>query len=147
MDYPKVTDLIPHRPPMLLIDKILDVQETAGMVQAFVNPTHLFLRKDGSLSPEAYSEFIAQSFGACEACRRLQRNLTIDGGGYLSSVRDMQVFENAVSGDVLTVHTEKVDECFNTYIVRGEVFRGEQKMAHSTVYIFMWQGNLPPQSL
>lgn len=147
MEYPKVTDLIPHRPPMLLIDKILDVQESAGTVTALVDPKHLFLREDGTLSPETYSELIAQSFGACEAYRRLQRNLTIDGGGYLSSVRDMQVFEDAVLGDVLTVRTEKADECFNTYIVRGEVFRAEEKLAQSTVYIFMWQGNQPPLSL
>ena len=144
--YPPVTSLIPHRPPMLLVSRVLDVQEKIGLAEAPITEDHLFSRKDGTLLPETCCELIAQGYGVCEAYRRIQKNLTIEGGGYLATLRDMEIFSPARAGDVLTVRTEKMDECFGTYIVRGEVFCNEQKLAQATVYIFMWQGE-PPKSL
>ena len=144
--YPPVTSLIPHRPPMLLVSRVLDVEEKTGSAEAPIKENHLFLRQDGTLLPETCCELIAQGYGVCEAYRRTQKGLTIEGGGYLATLRDMEVFAPARVGDVLTVRTEKMDECFGTYIVRGEVFCNEQKLAQATVYIFMWQGE-PPKSL
>ncbi len=144
--YPCVSSLIPHRPPMLLVSRVLDVQEKTGSAEAPIKEDHLFLRKDGTLLPETCCELIAQGYGVCEAYRRTQKGLTIEGGGYLATLRDMEIFAPARAGDVLTVRTEKMDECFGTYIVRGEVFCNEQKLAQATVYIFMWQGE-PPKSL
>ncbi|MBQ3667145.1 MAG: hypothetical protein II913_03700 [Elusimicrobiaceae bacterium] len=144
--YPCVSSLIPHRPPMLLVSRVLDVQEKTGSAEAPIKADHLFLRKDGTLLPETCCELIAQGYGVCEAYRRTQKGLTIEGGGYLATLRDMEIFAPARAGDVLTVRTEKMDECFGTYIVRGEVFCNKQKLAQATVYIFMWQGE-PPKSL
>lgn len=142
--YPQISTLIPHRPPMLLISRILDVQEKTGSAQAPIDKDHLFLREDGTLLPETCCELIAQGFGACEAYRRIQKGLTVEGGGYLSNLRDLEIFAPAHCGDVLTVKTEKTDECFSTYIVRGEIFCKESKLARATVYIYMWQGKEPP---
>jgi len=145
--YPDVITLIPHRPPMLLVDKILCVEQTTGEVSAQVDKNHLFLREDGTLAPETYCELIAQGFGACEATRRLQKGLSLEGGGYLANLRDMQVLASAKLADQLTIRTEKIDECFSTYIVRGEILRQGIKLAQATVYIFMWQGKEPPQTV
>lgn len=146
-DYPEISTLIPHRSAMLLVDRLLHVEEKKGKVQATGRKNHLFLRKDGTLAPEVCCELIAQSFGACESFRRSQKGLSVEGGGYLASVRDVQVFENAHTEDELIICSEKTDECFNTYIVRGEIFCKEKKLAEGTVYIFMWQGKEPPQTV
>lgn len=145
--YPDVITLIPHRPPMLLVDGILCLDKTTGEVSAHVDKNHLFLREDGALAPETYCELIAQGFGACEAARRLQKGLSLEGGGYLANLRDMQVMAPARLADQLTIRTEKIDECFSTYIVRGEILRQGIKLAQATVYIFMWQGKEPPQTV
>jgi len=141
--YPEVISLIPHRAPMLLVSRVADVQEKTGSAEAVVGEDHLFLRANGTLAPEVCCELIAQGFGVCEAVRRLQKGLTINGGGYLSNMRDMEVFAPAHAGDVLTIQTEKQDECFGTYIVRGEVFCQARKLAQATVYIFMFEGEPP----
>ena len=141
--YPSVTSLIPHRPPMLLVSRVLDVQEKTGIAEALIGEKHLFLRQDGTLLPETCCELIAQGYGVCEAYRRTQKGLTIQGGGYLATLRDMEYLAPARAGDVLTIYTEKIDECFDTYIVRGEVLRNEEKLAQATVYIFMWKGEAP----
>jgi len=137
--YPAVETLLPHRPPMLLVERILSVGEKTGLALAQIPADHLFLRKDNTLSPEVYCELIAQGFGACEAWRRVQKGLTIDGGGFLASLRDVTVLAPAYVGDELTIHTEKVEECFDTHIVFGEVFCKEKKLAQATIYIYMWK--------
>ena len=147
MTYPEVKTLIPHRSAMLFADRIISVEEATGTVECAVKADNIFLRSDGTLSPEIYCEMIAQSFGACEAFRRTQKGLTIEGGGYLANMRDGEVYACAKSGDILTVKTEKTEECFSTYIVRGEVYRGQEKLGAATVYIFMWQGDKPPKTL
>ena len=145
--YPPVLSLIPHRPPMLLVSRVLDVQEKTGSAEAVIDKNHLFLRQDGTLLPETCCELIAQGFGVCEAYRRTQKGLTIEGGGYLANLRDMEIFAPAHCGDILTIKTQKVDECFNTHIVYGEVFRNGDKLAQATVYIFMWQADASAQTL
>ena len=75
--YPEVTSLIPHRPPMLWVSRVLDVQEKTGVAEALIGPDHLFLRPDGTLLPETCCELVAQGFGVCEAYRRTQKGLTI----------------------------------------------------------------------
>ncbi len=146
-NFPPVTSLIPHRSPMLLVDKVISVEEKIGRAHAVVSAEHLFLRADGTLAPETCAELVAQGFGVCEACRRLSKGLTIEGGGYLANIRDLVCLAPARKGDELIIRTEKIDECFDTYIVQGEILRGEEKLAQCTVYIFMWQGDTPPQSL
>ena len=145
--FPEITSLIPHRPPMLLVDRVIDVGETSGVVLATVAPDHLFLRRDGTLEPQTYCELIAQGFGACEAVRRQQKGLTIHGGGFLVSLRDMQFLALAHAQEELTIKTTKVDECFDTYIVRGEVYRQDTLLAQGTIYIYVWKGDTPPQKL
>ena len=145
--YPPVTSLIPHRPPMLLVSRVLDVQEKTGSAEAIIDKDHLFLRKDGTLLPETCCELIAQGFGVCEAYRRTQKGLTIEGGGYLANVRDMEYFAPVRVGDRLTIRTQKTDECFGMHIVYGEIFRNGDKLAQATVYIFLWQGEAPGQAL
>ena len=139
ISYPDVKTLIPHRPPMLLVERIVDVSEKIGLAQAQVPTDHLFLSEDGTLSPEAYCELIAQGFGVCESWRRVQKGLTIDGGGFLASLRDVQFFAPAHVGDTLTIRTEKTEECFDTHIVSGEIFCKDKKLAQATIYIYMWK--------
>ncbi len=145
--YPSVTSLIPHRSPMLLVERVLDVQEKTGVARAVVGKEHLFLREDGTLAPEVHCELIAQGFGVCEGYRRTQKGLSMNGGGFLSSLREVQLFAPVYAGDELTVYTEKTDTCFDTHIVRGEVWRGSEKLAQAVVYVFVWQGEEPPSSL
>ena len=138
--FPPVTSLIPHKPPMLLVDEITGIDGLKGTARAHVGADHLFLRKDGTLAPEAFCEIIAQGYAVCEAYRREQQGLTNDGGGYLVSVRGARFLAAARAGDVLEVRTEQTEDCFETRIVKGEVWRGSTQLAEATIYIFLWHG-------
>ena len=138
--FPPVTSLIPHKPPMLLIDEITAVDGSKGAARVKIGADHLFMRADGTLAPEAFCEIIAQGYAVCEAYRREQQGLTNDGGGYVANVRDTHFWAHARAGDVLEVHTEQLDDCFETRIVKGEIFCAEKLLAQATIYIFLWHG-------
>lgn len=139
-----VDTLVPHKSPMLLVDEILSVTEPDARVKSVVRPGHLFLRKDGTLASEALIETVAQSFAACEAQRRRSAGLSTDGGGYMASVRDFEIFASVRQGDELVTRVTQKDDFMGTRIVAGEVFCGDEKVAAGTVYIFMWEGRNPP---
>lgn len=139
-----VDTLVPHKKPMLLVDEILCVTEPDARVKSTIGPEHLFLRADGTLAPEALIEIVAQSFAACEAQRRELAGLSTDGGGYMASVRDFEILAPVRQGDELITRVTKKDDFMGTRIVAGEIFRGTEKVAQGTVYIFMWEGKNPP---
>ena len=144
ISFSPVDTLVPHKKPMLLVDEILSVTEPDARVKSVVRPDHLFLREDGTLSPEALIEIVAQSFAACEAQRRELAGLSTDGGGYMASVRDFEIFTPVRQGDELVTRVTLKDDFMGTRIVAGEIFRGAEKVAAGTVYIFMWEGKNPP---
>ena len=139
-----VSTLIPHKGPMRLVDEILSAQPQDSRVKSFIGENHLFLRKDGTLMPEAFAEIIAQSFAACEAQRREWAGLDTEGGGYLTAVREFEIFSKARLNDTLITKVIQKDDFMDTRIVEGEVFCGTEKLARATVYIFMWEGKNPP---
>lgn len=145
-DFDEIRTLVPHQPPMLLVDEILSVDPADSRVKSVIGPNHLFLRADGTLAPEAFCEIIAQSFAACESQRRKLAGLSTEGGGYLANVREFEVFSYARANDGLVTRVEQKDDFMGTRIVSGEVWRGREKLAAGTVYIFMWEGNTPPEA-
>lgn len=139
-----VDTLVSHKKPMLLVDEILSVAEPDARVKSVIGKDHLFLRADGTLAPEALIEIVAQSFAACEAQRRELAGLSTDGGGYMASVRDFEIFAPVRREDELVTRVTLKDDFMGTRIVAGEIFRGAEKVAAGTVYIFMWEGKNPP---
>ncbi len=142
-----IGNLIPHQPPMRLVNEIISTKPDNAWVQTQVGDDFLFLRADATVAPEAFCEIIAQSFAVCESKRREEAGLSTEGGGYLVSVRNFEVFALAHQGDVLKTRVEQQDDFLGTRIVKGEVFRQNEKLAQATVYIFMWEGKIPPTSL
>lgn len=143
----EISSLIPHKPPMLLIDEVVCFTPENSVVKSCITPNNLFLRKDGSLAPEVFCEIIAQSFAVCESKRRKEQNLSIDGGGYLVSVRDFECYKGVHVGDELFTKVLLKDDFMGTRIVEGTVFCKDVLVAKATVYIFMWEGSIPPQGL
>lgn len=140
-----ISTLIPHQPPMLLVEEILSLKPGDWRVRAVVHEKHLFLRQDGTLAPETYCELIAQSFAACESARLKEAGLSTDGGGYLVNVREFTAFSYARAKDELVVRVKQEDDFFGTRIVAGSVWRGTEKLAEGVIYIFMWEGKTPPE--
>lgn len=115
----QLTDLLPHRPPMLLLSTLLSWSQTAVRAQALVTRNMPFVRANGVLEHCAYGELLAQCLAAGAGAMGGPRS------GYLAALRDIRVLEDAVCGDLLTIDVAlgaRVGEitCFSGHVSRGD---------------------------
>ncbi len=141
-----LSKIMPHRPPMLLVEKVLSMHENSARVLACNPQEGLFTDEDGFLLPCALIEMTAQSYAAFDGTRRfLEGTLPQDGGGFLVNVRDFCFFKPVRAGQKIEVEVEIKDRFFDTRIVEGTVWADGEKAAAGQVYIFVWEKNTPQE--
>src|SRR4051812_987193 len=88
--HPPVAALLPHRPPMLLLDEVCAVAQAGLTCRAVVRATSLFVR-EGQAHVVLALEYMAQTVAAFVGLRALARGEPIRVG-YLVGSREV-VFE------------------------------------------------------
>lgn len=101
-------DLVPHRPPMVWIDEIVEFTATSGECRVVIKNGELYMGPEG-LRTSSCLEFIAQAYGLCSmgykraknpAARPLKR-------AFLASFKDVRLdfarLAAVRAGDVITV--------------------------------------------
>lgn len=138
-----VADLLPHRPPMLMVEEIvaMDDEREAAEIRLTVHPDNPFLDADGMLDPAAFLEIVAQA-AAAQHGANLRREGKPSEAGMLLGVRDFRITGAARVGDVLTVEVRKASEIERVAAVDGSVRRGEVPLAAANLTV--WHGTLPP---
>lgn len=127
--------LIPHAPPMRLIDRLLSVGERVAVADVTIRPDNAFLAADGALTAEAYLELIAQAAAAMNGFRAINK----DGNaheGYLLGARQLDVIQTARVGDTLRIRVYKATRFGDFGIVEGQVFRGEDLLATGEIKVW-----------
>jgi predicted hotdog family 3-hydroxylacyl-ACP dehydratase len=105
--YGPVTDYLPHRPPMLLIDHIDEITPRSALCRTTLRPDCVFVR-DGAVHPSAMIEFVAQ------VCAVAASGATRHSGapprlGVIVSCREITfAVEHFAVGDELTIAVAKV---------------------------------------
>jgi predicted hotdog family 3-hydroxylacyl-ACP dehydratase len=85
-----ILDLIPQRPPMAMIDKLLNAGDRSATGVLFIRESNLFCDK-GHLCESGLIEFIAQTAAAFTG----YRNKTNHGGvseGYIGAVKNLVIY-------------------------------------------------------
>ena len=129
--------LVPHRRPMLIVDRLLTVEEETT-VEAKVSKEMIFVGTDGKLEDSAFLEMIAQAM----AVHRGFENRDNGGanGGYLVGARNFKVYGTAVAGDSLKIVVRKILQVGRDIaVIDGKVFNGSLKLAEGEITI--WQDN------
>lgn len=106
-EFGPVIDYLPHRPPMLLIDEIIEVNANGGMCRTTIKPDCVFAI-DGLVHPSSMIEFVAQ---ACAIAAGVTASRT--GGpprlGFIIGCREVTFDVDTFKvGDVLTIGITKV---------------------------------------
>ena len=83
--------LVPHRPPILVIERLLEFNDTKGVVESCMHPDSIFARKDGSIEQVTMVEIIAQSFAAVKGYADLLEGKPISKG-FLVGVKRLNIF-------------------------------------------------------
>jgi len=130
--------LVPHKPPMLMIDRLLEVGERASLSEMTVLEDMVFVDKDGKLDNASYPEIISQAIAAQEGFRKLgTRNPRQEG--FLLGVKNFEILGSAHIGDTLRISVLKVAKYGDFGIIQGEVRNGDAIIARGEVKV--WQGN------
>jgi predicted hotdog family 3-hydroxylacyl-ACP dehydratase len=139
-------DLLPHQPPMRLIDTVLSVEpDGAGTAEAVIRADNIFLDRDGALLPEALAELMAQAFAAISGYNDLQAGHP-GRTGYLVGMKKVtfpapEANQPSVSvGDRLTVRVRPTGEFAGFVIIDAEVRRHDELLAQGELKIWIAEG-------
>ncbi len=137
--YPPVSELLPHKAPMILIDEILELTETAVRSRVLLTDQSPFV-EDGAVPSLVSIEYMAQSIAAFAGATRREKGEAVIRG-YLIACREMTMaVESLAVGDELEVvatqvwHDEKLGNFDCSVTRRGETV--------SRAWLSVYQGDL-----
>ena len=134
---------IPHRPPMVWVDKVLDWSRNHGEVLIEVKGDALYMSPEG-LRPSSLLEFIAQAYGFCWICYTIY---VLDPGSNGMAQAMVAGFKEAQfappsamrkvrPGDTLRVKLSDMRRKGPITFLRGQVWHGEVLLADSEMRTF-----------
>jgi radical SAM protein with 4Fe4S-binding SPASM domain len=129
-------ELIPHEPPMRVVDDLVGTGERSGEVSVRVSEEMPFVGEDGAVDEAAYFEMMAQSIAALNGFKQLGRSASAPGG-YLVGAQKLEVLGSARVGDTLNVSVYKETRFGKFGVVKGSVSRNDTVLARGEIKI--WQ--------
>ncbi len=137
----KADRLVPHKPPMLIIQKLVEVREKLSIAEMKVSRNSIFVGSDGKLDEVSYLEIIAQTIAAHNGFKNLD-----NGGemkGFIAGVKNLKIMGTAKVGDILRVNVYKIIDYGELGIIRGEVVKGEEILASGEIKIWHRREQIP----
>jgi predicted hotdog family 3-hydroxylacyl-ACP dehydratase len=131
--YPPVAELVPHEPPMILVDELVEWSPTQARVRAHVRRGGPFV-SDGRLPATILLEYMAQAIAVADGMAGRgngRRDI-----GLLLGVRELNLAVDFVSaGDTLDIHVVQrfLDDKMASYAC--EVRRDDQTLASGAVNV------------
>jgi len=129
--------IIPHRPPMQLVDRLLDCDAEAGSgtAEVEVRKDGFILADQGGVDPPVFFEMIAQAYAAVKGYENLINGRS-PRGGYLVGIRKGRVTESAFPGDRLLVYVETEKSLGDFSVAQGTVTRSGRDIAWAVIKVW-----------
>jgi predicted hotdog family 3-hydroxylacyl-ACP dehydratase len=128
--------LIPHRPPLRLVDRLLDYKDHSGVLSSIVLSDNVLLCDDGSMDPLAMLELIAQAYAAVKGYEDLLHEKPMKKG-FLVGIRKIHFKGRAFVGDRLRITVSTVGAIEGFAVVEGEVLREGKVIASGTIKLWI----------
>ena len=126
-------ELIPQRPPFVMIDKLLSFDMMVTVTQLEVRADNVFC-KDNRLSAEGLMENIAQTCAARMGYINLNKNEAVKIG-VIGAVNNFEVFRTPKVGDLIVTTIEVIEEMFQITMVKAVIKCGEETIAEANMKI------------
>jgi 3-hydroxyacyl-[acyl-carrier-protein] dehydratase len=128
--------LIPHRPPMQLVDSLVSYSETEIRIEAVPGADCIFVGADGILAQAALVELLAQGYAAAKGYDDLVNGRPITEG-YLVGVRKLALSGTARAGDRLQIRIRPVGSFEGFVVADGEIERDGEVIASGTIKLWI----------
>jgi radical SAM protein with 4Fe4S-binding SPASM domain len=133
--------LVPHKPPMLLIDRLLEMKERSSLSEMTVKANTIFVGADNRLDDASYPEILAQAIAAQEGFRKLGCR-DVQPEGFLLGLKNLEIIGSAGVGDTLQIFVQKVAKYGDFGIIQGEVRKGTDVIARGELKVYQSDGKV-----
>jgi len=134
--YPDIAVLIAHRPPMLLLDRLVDTDEKNATCEVTLRADSTFVRQ-GRVRAVVSLEYMAQCVAVFAGYRRYSKGQK-PKMGYIVGARDVVLDVDAFEvGDRLSVRAEHVWAGERAASFECSVERGTETIATATLSVYM----------
>ncbi|MGD0583268.1 MAG: hydroxymyristoyl-ACP dehydratase [Bacteroidales bacterium] len=133
MNY-NILDLIPQRPPMVMIDELVCADERSAKGRFFIRESGVFCEK-GFLQEGGMVEFIAQTAAAYEGFQHLTQNEKI-GTGFIGAVRNLSVYSLPAVNSEINSEIVVESELLGFTIINGKVIQNDAVLAECELRIY-----------
>ena len=132
---------MPHKPPMLMVDKIISIndRDKSSVIESVVTHDWLFLDSDGKLDREAHMEIMAQA-AAAQHGYNLASGGKQEERGFIVGIKRFSVRGDAFADDILSVNVELGPEIESLSVVYGKIFRDGSEL--SSAELTVWHGTV-----
>lgn len=128
-----IVKLIPQRPPMMMVDRMLSCDDIDAVAELTVRPDNILLGDEG-LSAPGIVENMAQSCAARMGCVDLLHGEPIKLG-YIGEVRDALIIRHPQCGETLHTHIHVIEDMFNVLLADVQVESGEKIIATAQIKV------------
>jgi len=118
-DY-KIIDLIPQRPPMIMIDRLVNAAGRSAEGSLLITESNIFCR-DGAFQEAGIVEFIAQTAAAHTGYLMLEAGREISLG-FIGSVKNLNISSLPPAGKEIRSEIVIDSELLGYTIITGKVF-------------------------
>ncbi len=133
VDKENITELLPQRPPILMIDTLISQDEERTVTHFEILDTNMFIR-DGEFQESGIIENIAQTAAARAGYYYKMHNET-PPLGFIGAVSKVKIDRYPKSGDTLRTMVEMKHEVFNITMIKGYTFIGDEQIAECEMKI------------
>jgi 3-hydroxyacyl-[acyl-carrier-protein] dehydratase len=128
--------LVPHRPPFLFVNSLLEFSGDTGIVESVIAPDNLFLDEEGCLGEIAMIEIMAQAAAAVKGYSNLKNGEEIKKG-FLVDSREFLFNKKCYKGEI--IHTKiEITKSFSGFsILTGRLERDGEELAAGTLKLWV----------
>jgi len=129
----KITELLPQRNPILMIDSLVSQNETFTVTNFEVLDSNMFVR-DMELQEGGILENIAQS-AAARAGYFYKLHNQVPPMGFIGAITKVLIARHPKVGENLRTVVEKKSEVFNITLIKGVTYIGDEQIAECEMKI------------
>ena len=132
-----IRELIPQRPPILLVDGLESVEGDTAVSTLTVRADNCFTDEDGLLAEAGVVEHIAQSASALAGLKAVEAGATAPPVGYIGEVKKFSLHRLPRVGETLHTTVSFGTEVGGVTLLSAETRIGEEVIATTQMKISM----------
>jgi len=128
--------LVPHRPPFLLVNNLLEFSADTGIVESVIAPDNLFLDEEGRMREVAMMEITAQAAAVVKGYNNLLEGEDIKKG-FLVDSREFNFKKKCCIGEIIHARIAIIKSFSGFTILTGNLERNGEELAGGTLKLWV----------